>query len=199
MINHFEQIRKIYDFYIENIKIFLEYTEKYIQTKNESLVGILSIIKYIYNNPNIIVIIIGIISLLFSSFVLGLLFIFILFDSLILSLFVLSNINIEKYSKKISKNILSLFILYFNPIGSIMTLIIVTLLYSNISKFINKLIIKLFENFTLLVCSFLPFISLLYPDTIMIKNNNLEDLDDIDITDLFDDSSTILSFQKKLK
>jgi len=170
MINHFNKIKKIYDFYIQNIKTMTEKTALYIKQRHTNFVFLLPILRYIHSKPNTILIIFSVLSFVFSSYVLGLIFFFLLFDSFILSLLVLHGINIKNNSRKISKNVLSLFVLYFNQLGPIITLIIVTLLYSNVSRFISKLIIKLFESITMFVFSFVPFITLMYPDTKEIRN-----------------------------
>ena len=170
MINFFDKVKKLYNFYISNIKKLMEILAIYIKKRHNKFVFLLPILKFIHSNPNKILLVITIIGFLFSSYVLGFIFMFLLFDSFVLSLLVLHGINIKNNSRKISKNILSLFILYFNPIGSIITLLIVLLLYSNVNKFISKLIIKLFESITMILFSVIPFVSLLYPDTKEISN-----------------------------
>jgi hypothetical protein len=100
MIKHFDKIRKIYNFYLKYIKIISEYVENYIKTNHNNFIGLLLFIKYIYSNPNIILLIIAGISFLFSSFVLGLVFVFVLFDSLILSLILSHRINMKINSQE---------------------------------------------------------------------------------------------------
>ena len=175
MINPIYKIKKIYDFYIQNIKTNMEKLAIYIKTRHTNWVSLLPILKYIHSKPNTILLAIAIISFVFSTFVLGLIYVFLLFDSFIISLIVLHGINIKNNARQVSKNILSLFVLHFNPLGSILTLIIVLLLYSNVSRFISKLIIKLFESITMFLFSFVPFISLMYPDTKEIRNDKPTD------------------------
>jgi hypothetical protein len=190
MINPVNKIKKIYDFYIQNIKTTMEKLAIYIKRRHVNWVFLLPILKYIHSKPNTILFAIAIISFIFATFVLGLIYVFLLFDSFIISLLVLH--GIKNNSRQVSKNILSLFVLHFNPLGSIITLIIVLLLYSNVSRFISKLIIKLFESVTMFVFSFVPFISLMYPDTREIRNDKPGDSTSFSTekTDLISSNST---------
>jgi hypothetical protein len=169
MINYFGKLTKIYDYYADYIKNLTINIALYIKKNHRKLKIILPFLKHIHLNPSYIILFLCLLSFFFSSIVLTIKFIFLLFDSIILSLLILHGLNIKLNARKLSKNVLSLFILYFNPIGSILTMVIVTILYSNCSKFLSNLIIKIFESITLFVFSSIPFIKFLYPDSKDIK------------------------------
>jgi hypothetical protein len=59
--------------------------------------------------------------------------------------------------------------LYFNPLGSIITIILAFLLYTNYSRMTSKLIIKLIENVVLFIFVNVPIFAIIYPDGKQIK------------------------------
>lgn len=172
MIDYFSKIQKIINNYVLIIKKTAANTALLIKLKYKYFKFLLPILKYIYYNPFYIFILICIISSLFSLCILNFLFMFMLVNSFIISLLILHNVNIKKYSKKLSKNVLSMFILYLNPMGSLITLLIVSILYSNYSKITSKLIIKILESIVIFIFSVIPFLKYIYPDSKYIKNNN---------------------------
>jgi hypothetical protein len=175
MINYYNKLKKTLDDYLKFIKKMSQDIARLIKSNYKSFKFLLPILRHIYNNPSLILGSISIISILFASLVINIIFIFLLFDSIILSLLILHTINIKNYSRKLSKNVLSLFVLYFNPIGALITLFIVSILYSNYSKFTSKLIIKIFESMIMFLFTFLPFLSYLYPKSKFIKNDKAID------------------------
>lgn len=140
-----------------------------IKTDYTSFVFLLPILKYIYVNPFTVVIVALSLGFFLSNLILSILFSLLLVNCIILSLLVLHNISTKNHSRKLAKNILSLFLLYFNPLGSIVTIILTFFLYSNYNKFISKVIIKLIENLILFVFVNIPFFTTLYPDAKHIK------------------------------
>lgn len=142
-----------------------------LKIKNDytSFAFLLPILKYVYINPFAVVIVVLMLGFFLSNLILSILFSLLLVNCIILSLLVLHNISTKIHSRKLAKNILSLFLLYFNPLGSIITIILAFLLYSNYNKIISKVIIKLIENVILFIFVNIPFFTTLYPDAKQIK------------------------------
>lgn len=140
-----------------------------IKKEYPSLVFLLPLLKCIYVNPFLVVLFTLFVGFFMSSLVLSTLFALLLVDCIVLSLLVLHNVSLKLHSRRLSKNILSLFLLYFNPLGSIITIILAFLLYTNYSKTISKLIIKLIENVVLFVFVNVPIFITIYPDGKQIK------------------------------
>jgi hypothetical protein len=140
-----------------------------IKTKYTGLIFLLPLLKCIYVNPFIVVLFTLFIGFFLSNLVLTVLFTLLLIDCIILSLLVLHSISLKLHARRLAKNILSLFLLYFNPLGSIITIILAFLLYTNYNKMISKLIIKLIENVILFIFVNIPTFAIIYPDGKQIK------------------------------
>ena len=140
-----------------------------IKTQYTSFVFLLPLLKYVYINPFLVVLSTLFVGVFMSNLVLTILFTLLLIDCIILSLLVLHNVSLKLHSRRLAKNILSLFLLYFNPLGSIITIILAFLLYTNYSKMTSKLIIKLIENVILFVFVNVPMFTAIYPDGKQIK------------------------------
>jgi hypothetical protein len=140
-----------------------------IKNKYTNFAFLLPLLKCIYVNPFTVVAFTLLLGFFFSNFILSTLFSLLLVNCIILSLLVLHNISMKIHSRRLAKNILSLFLLYFNPLGSVITIIFALLLYSNYNKMISKVIIKLIENIILFIFVNIPFFNTLYPDAKQIK------------------------------
>lgn len=142
-----------------------------LKIKNEytNFAFLLPLLKYVYVNPFLVVLFTLLIGFFLSNFVLSVLFSLLLINCIILSLLVLHNISAKPHSRRLAKNILSLFLLYFNPFGSIFTIIMAFFLYSNYNKIISRVIIKLIENIILFIFVNIPFLTTIYPDAKQIK------------------------------
>jgi hypothetical protein len=97
-----------------------------------------------------------------------------LIDSLIISLLVLQNNCIESNSRRLAKNVILIALTTTNLIGGIMTLLLVTFIYMEYSKFIGRLIFKFIKFIIKIFGNIFPPLYLLYPD---IKLFNFEDPD----------------------
>jgi hypothetical protein len=153
------------------IEEYLDNNINYIKTKNKNLSWFLPFLKIIKKNYNVILVFFVMISLYFSSQTNNLLFSFMLFDSIILSLLILQNNMLKSYARRLAKNIISLFLLYFNIIGSLPTMILVFFLYYEFNKFINKLIFKIIELIINFLSSNVPFVKIIYPHINLIDYN----------------------------
>jgi len=193
MDKFFKNYTNPFDLYYDIIKKKTQDLAIEIKSKYKKLIFLIPILKYIHLNPQIIIIGFSVFGFFFANVVIDLVFVLLLLDSIILSLLVLHSIALKEKSRRLSKNVLGLFLLYFNPLGSIVTMVIACFLYTNYSKFTSKLIIKLLENIILFCLTNIPFIGLLYPESKFIKQD-----DTIDSTDdstnnentLYDESSS---------
>lgn len=142
-----------------------------IKKKHKKLSWIIPYIEFFNDKQNIFLILFIFISFIFSNFFIRAVFFFLLFDSLILSILVLHKKMLELNSRRLAKNVISLFILYINFISSTFTLFIIILLYSEFSKFINKIIFKIIESFICFIHNNVSFVSKLYPNINSIEFN----------------------------
>lgn len=136
--------------------------------KKKKLVWLLPYIKFSVKNYNYFIIIFLLILLIFSNFFIKSIFLFFLFDSIILAFLILHNKNIKYHARRLAKNIIAIMILHFNLTGSIITLLIVYSLYYEFNKFINKIIYKIIETFLCFIQSNISFISIIYPNVQLI-------------------------------
>ena len=165
-----ENVRTIYNKYNELIVSYSELLHSYISKNYPNLSFILPILTYINQNPLVFMIITVIISFLFSGIILSTLFFLLLINCVVLSLFVLNSSNLKNKSKRLARNIISLAILYFNPLGTIITLITVFFLFNDTNKVITSLIIKIVEKIFNFISSNVPIIAKLYPSIKEINN-----------------------------
>ena len=70
---------------------------------------------------------------------------FMLVDSIFISLLILQNNSINFNSRRLAKNVILLGILNFNLIGGIFNLLAIIFIYTEWSKFINRLIFKIIK------------------------------------------------------
>ena len=155
-------------------KIFNKYLDeltKYIKNKNKRLSWCLPIIKIIKSNINFILLIFLFVTLYYSSCFINLFTFFILFDSIILSVIVLQSGKDISSSRRLAKNVISLFILTINIIGSLFSILLVLLIYFSFNKYISNIIFKIIEMFINFVSNTLPFVKDLYPSIQLIDHN----------------------------
>jgi len=173
---------------------------KYIKTKNKGFTWLLPFIKTIKANSSFILGIFFILSLYFSNQFIYLFYNFILIDSIVLSVLVLQN-EVDKYnSRRLAKNVISMFILNFNFFGSFVSVMMVFAIYFGFNKFLNKIIFKVIEVIINFLSITFPFIKDLYPNIKLIDHNK-----PIGSTEAFtmssesstDDVEDDLSFKKK--
>ncbi len=170
-----EKIKKhIFDKSLNSDKIFIKYldqTIKYIKNNNKSLSWLLPILKIIKSNVNLLLLVFFIITLYCSNYFVSLFQLFILFDSIILSLIVLQDSKNKVSCRRLAKNVISLFILTINIIGSFFSILLVILIYFSFNKYINKTIYKIIEMFINFISVTVPFVKDLYPSIYMIDHN----------------------------
>jgi len=153
----FKSIDKFYynfNFYSKEIIKFL---------KNNKFTYPIPIIKFLCSNKLLLSALILGLSYFFSNFICKVINFFLLFDSIILSLLIIQNKSLIINSRRLAKNILLLSMLYFKLIGSMLSFLLIIFIYSEYSKFINRLIFKIIKFFILIISNKLPFIIDLYP------------------------------------
>lgn len=170
LMDFIENIRTIYNKYNELIVSYSELLHSYISKNYPNLSFILPILIYINQNPLIFMIFTVILSFLFSGIILSTLFFLLLINCVVLSLFVLNSSNLKNKSKRLARNIISLAILYFNPLGTVITLVTVFFLFNDTNKVITSLIIKIVEKIFNFISSNIPIIAKLYPSIKEINN-----------------------------
>ena len=108
--------------------------KKYIKNKKKSLSWLLPILKIIKSNINFLLLVFFIITLYCSNYFINIFKLFILFDSIILSLIVLQDSKNKITCRRLAKNVISLFILTINIIGSFFSILLVILIYYSFNK-----------------------------------------------------------------
>lgn len=171
--NNFLTNFKLFDKFNTKWDIIFNFCINYFQQNNYSK-GIVNYVKTIQSNKSFCLIIFVFISWFWSSLVLNLAYYFMLIDSLIISLLVLQNNCIGTNSRRLAKNIILISLTAMNIIGGMLTLLMVTFIYMEYSKFVGRLIFKLIKFFIKIMGNVFPPIYLLYPD---IKLFNFEDPD----------------------
>jgi hypothetical protein len=169
--------------YFNNFKLFNKFNTKwdimfnfcinYFQQNNYSK-NIINGAKTIHSNKSFFLIIFVFASWFWSSLVLNFVYYFMLIDSLIISLLVLQNNCVGINSRRLAKNIILMFLTSLNFVGGVLTLLMVSFIYMEYSKFVGRLIFKLIKFFIKIIGNVFPPVYLLYPD---IKLFNFEDPD----------------------
>jgi hypothetical protein len=144
------------------VKNMSEYTKSMIVKKNiEQLFIFIPVLEYISCNTNIILSILFVICLFYYCFILYIFHYMILIDSFILSFILLQDCSAKKNSRRLAKNVISLF--FSSNSCSIFNVAITFLLYFEVSKRISKFILKIIRIFTMLLATYIPFLYSVYP------------------------------------
>jgi len=125
---------------------------------------------HIDKNPFFMIIFLLFATLFFSNPILNLLFFVLSVDCIILSLIILQNIELKTHSTRLSTNVLSIFMLYFNPLSPIMTMILIYILYTSHNEIMNIFILKFIKNIMSYSSTNFVFFKLVYPDYKPIEN-----------------------------
>ncbi len=149
----------------------LDELTKYIKHKNKSLSWLLPLIKTIKSNSNFILGLFFVLSLYYSNYFIIMFYNFLLIDSIVLSVLIMQNELVKFNSRRLAKNVISMFILNFNFFGSLISVIMVFAIYFGFNKFINKIIFKLIEIIINFLSTALPFVKDLYPSIKLIDHN----------------------------
>lgn len=171
--NNFLTNFKLYNKFNTGWDIMFTFCINYFQQNNYSK-KIVNIVKTIQTNKSFFLIIFILGSWFWSGLVLNIVYYFMLCDSLIISLLVLQNNCVGTNSRRLAKNIILMALTGMNVIGGMLTLLMVSFIYMEYSKFVGRIIFKLIKFFIKIIGNVFPPIYLLYPD---IKLFNFEDPD----------------------
>jgi hypothetical protein len=127
----------------------------------ESLFFIIPFLIFVNKNTNIIMSVLFIICLFYSCLILQIFYYIILIDSFFLSFIILQDKPINKNSRRLAKNVISLFI--STNSCSIFNVILTFFLYFEISKPLSRFILKIIKIITILLANYVPYLDKLYP------------------------------------
>ena len=162
-LNFYKSTKEFLLNYENKINNKLEEITILIKEKYKNLKFLLPLIKVFKKNPNMLLLSFLLLCLVFLSNIINLFFILILTDAIVLSLLIFNNTNIKLNARKLARNVLSLFILYTNILGNIISLILVILMFSDSSKFIKSFIINFLGKVINFIFSIFPIIKNVYP------------------------------------
>jgi hypothetical protein len=162
-LNFYKSTIQFLSTYENKINNKLEEITILIKEKYRNLKFLLPIIKVLKKNPNMLLLTFLLLCLVFLSNIVNLFFTLILIDAIVLSLLIFNNTSIKFNARKLARNVLSLFILYTNILGNIISLILVILMFNDSSKFIKSFIINFLGKVINFIFSFFPIIKEIYP------------------------------------
>ena len=162
-LNFYKSTKEFLSNYENKINNKLEEITLLIKEKYRNLKFLLPLIKVFKKNPNMLLLCFLLLCLVFLSNIVNLFFILILTDAIVLSLLIFNNTAIKLNARKLARNVLSLFILYTNILGNIVSLTLVILMFSDSSKFIKSFIINFLGKIINFIFSFFPIINKIYP------------------------------------
>ncbi len=171
MSKYSESLSNIQSSFTRILHSNLDSLQKDIKKKDKKLSWFLPVIKFVKHYTNYILVLLIGLSLYFSEQVINLFEIFLLFDSIILSLLILKNDTLRSHARRLAKNVISLFILYTNITGSLASIIIFFFVYLEFNKFINKIIFQLIDQIVNFLSATLPFMKEIYPNLKLIDHN----------------------------
>lgn len=174
-LNFYKTTTEFLSNYENKINNKLEEITLLIKEKYKNLRFLLPLIKVFKKNPNMLLLSFLLLCLVFLSNIVNLFFILILTDAIVLSLLIFNNTSIKINAKKLARNVLSLFILYTNILGNIISLILVILMFNDNSKFIKSFIINFLGKIINFVFSFFPIIKKIYPSLSELKSEVIID------------------------
>ena len=162
-LNFLKSFVEIFKTYEINLSLKIDDIISLIKDKYNNLKFLIPLLKTIKKNPSIIIFMVLFFSFIFLSNIINIFFSLILFDSIILSLLIFHNSLIKINARKLARNVLSLFILYTNILGNIISLTLVILMFNDNNKFIKSFIINFLGKVINFVFSFFPIIKKVYP------------------------------------
>ena len=155
---------------------------------------IINSIKKIKTNKIFFWILFIVASWYWSQLLLSLMYLLMLFDSIILSLLIIQNNSITSNSRRLSKNVILIALTSLNLIGGILSLITLMFIYMEWSKSINIIIFKIIKFVLKTIGNFCPWVYLMYPGI------KLFSFDESDMTIKENsDSSSFKKIKKKIK
>jgi len=162
-LNFYKSTIQFLSTYENKINNKLEEITLLIKEKYRNLKFLLPLIKVFKKNPNMLLLCFILLCLVFLSNIVNLFFTLILTDAIVLSLLIFNNAAIKLNARKLARNVLSLFVLYTNILGNIVSLTLVILMFNDSSKFIKSFIINFLGKVINFIFSLFPIIKEVYP------------------------------------
>jgi len=169
-LNFYKSTKEFLSNYENKINNKLEEITLLIKEKYKNLKFLLPLIKILKKNPNILILSFLLLCFTFLSNIINLFFVLILTDAIILSLLIFNNTFIKKNARKLARNVLSLFILYTNLFGNIVSLTLVILMFNDNNRFIKSFIINFLGKIINFVFSIFPIIKKVYPSIVELNS-----------------------------
>ena len=171
--NNFLSSFKLFNKFNDKWDIVFNFCINYFYQNNYSKT-LINVVKTIHYNKSFCLIFFLLASWFWSNLILNFFYCFMLIDSLVISLLVLQNNCININSRRLAKNVILIALCSINLIGGILTLLLVSFIYMEYSKFFGRLIFKFIKFIIKIIGNIFPPIYLLYPD---IKLFNFEEPD----------------------
>jgi hypothetical protein len=170
-LSFLKSITEIFQNYETNISLKIDDVISLIKDKYKNLKFLVPLLKTLKKNPSIFIFFVLLFSFIFLSNILNIFFSLILFDAIILSLLIFHNSLIKINARKLARNVLSLFILYTNFLGNIISFLLVFLMFNNSNKFLKTFIINFIGKILNFIYSIFPYIKNIYPTLIDINSD----------------------------
>ena len=170
-LNFYKSTKEFLSNYENKINNKLEEITILIREKYRNLKFLLPLIKVFKKNPNMLLLSFLLLCLVFLSNIVNLFFILILIDSIVLSLLIFNNTTIKLNARKLARNVLSLFILYTNILGNIISLTLVILMFNDNNRFIKSFIINFLGKVINFIFSLFPIIRNVYPSITQLNSD----------------------------
>jgi hypothetical protein len=170
-LNFYKSTKEFLSNYENKINNKLEEITLLIKEKYKNLKFLLPLIKVFKKNPNMLLLSFLLLCLMFLSNIVNLFFTLILIDSIVLSLLIFNNTTIKLNARKLARNVLSLFILYTNILGNIISLTLVILMFNDNNRFIKSFIINFLGKVINFIFSLFPIIRNVYPSITQLNSD----------------------------
>lgn len=170
-LNFYKSTKEFLSNYENKINNKLEEITLLIKEKYKNLKFLLPLIKVLKKNPNMLLLSFLLLCLMFLSNIVNLFFTLILIDSIVLSLLIFNNTTIKLNARKLARNVLSLFILYTNILGNIISLTLVILMFNDNNRFIKSFIINFLGKVINFIFSLFPIIRNVYPSITQLNSD----------------------------
>jgi hypothetical protein len=181
-LNFLKSITEIIKNYENNFSLKLDDVISLIKDKYKNFRFVVPLLKQLKKNPSIFILSVIFFCFIFLSNILNIFFSLILFDAIILSLLIFHNSHIKINARKLARNVLSLFILYTNILGNIISFLLVFLMFNNSNKFLKSFIINFIGKILNFIYSVFPYIKNIYPTLIDINSDAIIQCSDTSLT-----------------
>ena len=166
---------------LDAIKVYIDHINKYVVQYCSNIIDIINknypnmhfmtpYLTCLNNNPAIVVVLLVVLFYMCSDLLIKFMFVFFMINSVILSLLLLDDILVDEHYKFLAKNVIIMFILYFNFIGSLFTLILVFCFMKDASILFNSILINTLTNIICFISHNIPIVKNMYPKIVLINS-----------------------------